>query len=350
MQRTASTTTAISRRGVLGAGAGLVLAAVSGVGTAASTPVASPAARGVNGVQPDGSWAFTDDRGVTATLAAPPQRVIADVNVAAALWDFGVRPVGVFGWNVEGTNGFNAAGGNVDPEAVLFLNEASSTIDVEKAIAATPDLIVSLVFAEEYGVWSIDPAVQDQVEQVAPIVAISGITRADIAMERFAELAGALGIDLESAEIVAQKEAYAAAVTRYTDAIAAKPGMSAIFVAPSTDSIYVANPDAAGDIMLFRDLGLDVPALPVEAGEYWEQLSFEQTGKYPTDLFFYSMRGTINTTDGILDHATMGLHPAAQASQVFPWNQDVILNYPGVAASLDAVSTAIESSDPNVAE
>lgn len=247
-------------------------------------------------------------------------------------------------------SGFNAAGGNVDLEAVLLLNEASSTIDVEKAIAATPDRIVSLVFAKEYGVWSIDPAVQEQVEQVAPIVAILVIIRADVAMERFAELAAALGIDPESAEIVAQKAAYDAAVTRYTDAIAAKPGMSAIFVAPSTDSIYVANPDAAGDIMLFRDLGLDVPAPPVAASEYWEQVSFEQTGTYPTDLFFYSMRGTINTTDGILDHATMGLHPAAQASQVFPWNQDVVLNDPGVAASLDSVSEAIESADPNVAE
>src|SRR4051812_42919727 len=52
--------------------------------------------------QPDGSWVFTDDRGITVTLPGMPKRIIADVNVAAALWDFGVRPVGLFGWNITG--------------------------------------------------------------------------------------------------------------------------------------------------------------------------------------------------------------------------------------------------------
>jgi len=346
MQMPGSKTT-ISRRGVLGAG--LALALTPALPAAASTPVASPVAGAASGLQPDGTWVFTDDRGVTVTLPAAPQRVIADVNVAAALWDFGVRPVGIFGWNIMANETLNDAGGNIDPSSVLFLNDAVTTIDVERAAAATPDLIVSLVFAPEYGVWSIDPEVQDKVEQVAPIIAISGISRSDVAVERFAELAAALGIDLESPDIVAQQTTYEAARTRFTDAIAAKPGMSALFVAADVTALWVANPDAAGDVMLFRDLGLDVPSVPVAEGEYWQQLSLEEAAKYPTDLFFYSLRGIPNTAEEIKAHPTVGLHPAVKAGQVFPWNQDVILNYPGVTAALDSVSSAIEASDPNVA-
>ena len=164
---------------------------------------------------------------------------------------------------------------------------------------------------------------------VAPIIALSGITHADVAVSRCAVLAAALCIDLESAEVVAQKHAYDAAVIRCTDAVAAKPGTSAILVAPSTGTISFANPGATGDIVLFRDMGPDVPALPVEAGKYEQQLNDEQAGAYPTDLFSSSTRGTINTTmGGTIDHPTLGLYPAAQSGQVFPWKQHVIVSYP----------------------
>jgi iron complex transport system substrate-binding protein len=273
--------------------------------------------------------------------------VIVDVNVAGALWDFGVRPVGVFGWNITGENTVGPAGGNLDTSTVEFLNGPSTTIDAERAIAAQPDLIVSLYFGPEFGVWSILPEETERIEQIAPIVAISGTSRADIALGRFAELAGALGIDLESEEIAAQRATYETSIARLKGVLSVKTGMSAVFVATDTDSVWVANPAAAGDVMFFRELGLDVPGLPVSDAEYWQQLSFEEVAIYPTDLFFYSLRGVINTKEGILEHPTMGLLPSAKAGQVFPWNQDVILNYPGLAGILDGISTAVETSDEN---
>lgn len=340
---------ACSRRSLLAAGAGVGVALLTGhSATRASTPVASPAAS-ANGVQPDGTWAFTDDRGVTVTLPTTPQRVIADVNVAAALWDLGVRPVGIFGWNITGEKELNAAGGNVDPNAVEFLNDPVTTLDVERAAAIQPDLIVSLVFAEQYGIWSIDPEVQSRVEQIAPIVAISGIIRADESMNHFVELAGALGADLTAPEISAQREAYDTASARLQAVAGAKSGITAIFVAATPADIYIASPDAAGDLMLFRDLGLEIPTLPVPEGEYWEQLSTEQALKYPSDILFYSVRGDLTTPDDFLNHPTFSQHPAVKAGQLFAWNQDVILNYAGIAASLDAVSAAVEASDAAVA-
>lgn len=340
----------LTRRRLLGVGAGLALsAAAPAVSALASTPEASPAATAASGTQPDGTWVFTDDRGVTVMLPSAPQRVIADVNVAAALWDFGVRPVGVFGWNITGEKSFNTAGGNVDPEAVEFLNDPGTTLDVERAAAAQPDLILSLVYGEQYGVWSIDPEVQSRVEQIAPIVTISGIIRADKSLERFAELAAALGIDLNAPEIVGQKANYEAAQQRFSDVLAAKPEMSAIFVWADPASIYVASPESAGDVMLFRDLGLDVPTLPVAAGEYWEELSSEEAVKYPSDILFYSVRSELASLEDFENHPTFKLHPAVAAKQVFGWNQDFILNYSGIAASLNQIADGIEASDPSVA-
>jgi hypothetical protein len=78
-----------SRRSTLGAGAGLAAAGLflhtAGAhdATPGASPEASPAA--ANGIQPDGTWAFTDDCGITITLPQAPVRIVADINAAAAL-------------------------------------------------------------------------------------------------------------------------------------------------------------------------------------------------------------------------------------------------------------------------
>ena len=133
---------AISRRQLMGLGAATMVAlALPEFARAQATSGATPAS--ASGLQPDGTWVFTDDRGVTVTLPEMPQRLIADVNVAAALWDFGVRPVGIFGWNITGEKEFNKAGGNVDPSAVEFLNGPQTTLDPELAAVADPESSLS---------------------------------------------------------------------------------------------------------------------------------------------------------------------------------------------------------------
>jgi iron complex transport system substrate-binding protein len=167
-------------------------------------------------------------------------------------------------------------------------------------------------------------------------------------VNRFAELSAALGIDLGSPEITVQKADYDAAVERFQALTTEKAGMSAIFVAPGETEIYIANPDIAADVMLFRDLGLDVPSVDAPAGSYWETLSFEQALKYPTDIFFYSLRGNLVTPEMIKEHPTVGQHPAVLADQIGGWNQDVVLNYAGLAVILNGIADVIEASDPNV--
>ncbi len=337
---------------MLGGSAALagVLASRIGAGAQDATPGATPGA--ANGIQPDGTWVFTDDRGITVSLPKMPERIVADINAAASLWDFGVRPVGLFGWNIVSETGFaGGAGGNVDVSTAEIVSAfGSDQIDVEKLATVQPDLIVSLVFAPEYGIWSINADVLEDVESRAPIVCLSGIIRADEAVQRAADLAGAPGIDLESAELAAQKVAYDEAIAGFEALMSGKDGLSALFVAPDVDAYYVANPEAAPDVKFYRDLGLDVPELPVPPAEYWEMISLEEAVRYPTDVLLYSLRGSMLGLEAFQEHPTFSLHPAVQAGQVYPWNQDVITSYIGLAKDLTELTAALSAADPAAGE
>ena len=122
----------LTRRGLLtGAGA---------LGALALLP-----ARRASSAEDAGSWEFTDDRGVTVSLAQPPQRVVAFVAAAAALWDFGLRPVGIFGPSrrEDGSAGDHQVG-NLDLDAVTSVGNTFDEFNIERYAALRPDLLAGL--------------------------------------------------------------------------------------------------------------------------------------------------------------------------------------------------------------
>ncbi|MGC4191774.1 MAG: ABC transporter substrate-binding protein [Thermomicrobiales bacterium] len=337
---TTATTTALA--------AGLTRSSARQAFAQSATPQASPAASPAASPVARGEWSFTDDKGVTVTLPAVPQRVVIDVNAAAPLWDFGIRPIAVFGWLANPEGNFGAAGGNIDPKQVEIIGNGENTIDVEALVALKPDLIVTLTFIPDdpADYWSLAAdGPLEQVQQVAPIVAISGVQSASAGIARFAELAEALGADLASSDLVDAKAAWQDAERAFTDAVAAKPGISAIFVAAGTDMLYVANPERAGDVMYFRELGLTVPPITVDPanGDYWEYVSLESIGKFQTDMFMNSYRGL--PMDEVKAMPTVAALPSVQAGQIYDWNQDFICSYQGMADILTALAANVEASE-----
>ncbi len=333
-----------TRRSMVGGALGIGAAAVATrlVSAQDASPGASPAAA-------SGEWSFTDDKGVTVTLPSRPERLVIDVNAAAPLWDFGVRPVAVFGWLATASGDFGPAGGRIDPTQVEIIGEGEATIDVEALVGLQPDLIITLTFTPddptEYWSLAADGPLE-QVQQVAPIVAISGVQSANAGVVRFAELAAALGMDLEAPEIVADKERWLASETGLQAALAEKPGISAVFAAPSADIIYIANPQVAGELVYYRELGLTLPDVEInpDDGNFWEYASLEEIGKYQTDMLFSSYRGSLPVEEFIAIPTVASL-PAVVAGQVFEWNQDKTLSYRGISDSLDVVIEAITSSE-----
>ena len=176
---------------------------------------------------PAAGWSFTDDKGVTIALATPPARIVSDLLMAAALWDFGVQPVAVFGWDVTADNTLGVGGGNIDPAAVEIVGNATEPLNLEAAIAVSPDLFTTFDGdpADPMSYWSIDPELLDDVQAVAPVLAInSNYVRTDLVVTRIGELAAALGADLGSAEVSAAKADAEAAAAEFVATVEADPG------------------------------------------------------------------------------------------------------------------------------
>lgn len=330
----------VTRRRLLAAGSALVLVAGAGVARAQSgTPAAgSPVAAG--------GWTFTDDRGITAELSETPTRVVAQVSAAAALWDYGVRPVGIFGPSSREDGTQDPQSGNVDLAAVESIGEIWGDFDLEAFVALEPDLLVSQLYADS-PLWYVP---EEVAETVAELVATVGIQVQGVSiktvLERFEELAGALGADLGSAENVAAKEEFLAAEDDLRAAIGERPGLSVIAVAGDADTLYVANVELAKDLIYFQELGMDV--VPVEGGEFWDALSWEQVNKYPADLILNDARTQSLTIEQLSEFETWRALPAVTAGQVADWYPEPSYSFAAYAPILRELASVIRAADPAV--
>ncbi len=333
-----------TRRQFLAGGAALA-ALLTGCGRA------DPGASAVDA--PGQPWRFTDDLGVTVELDAPPQRVVAQVSAAGALWDLGIRPIGVFGAQRKADGTPEDAIGRVDLDAVESLGDVFGQFNVEALAALQPDLVVTITYAtdtaEEGAYWYVPDESVALVQEIAPIVAIS-ITGAPVirSVERFAELGAALGANLDVPELVQARQRYDDAVAALTAATAARPRLVTMFVSGYTDALYVAHPRAASDVWLFDELGLDVVTPDIPVGDFWEILSWEQVGRHPVDLIFNDVRGQAFTLEQLNAQPTFAALPAVQAGQVAPWYFEAVYSYRRYAEVLDELTAAVTAADPNV--
>jgi iron complex transport system substrate-binding protein len=293
-------------------------------------------------------WTFTDDKGVTVDLPELPVRIVADVNAAAPLWDFGIRPIGVFGWNATvGSDGtFGAAGGRIDPSHVEIVGDEVETLRLEDALALEPDLIVTLTWdpddPAEY--WSIDASVVAQVKAIAPILALSATGRADQNLARSVELAEALGADLSTPEQQEQKSRFDAALDAFKATAADKSDLTNVFgYIDASELIYIANPPDWGDLTWYRELGLNIIDPNAEPLDYRQELSREGALMYPSDVFWQSTRPGTLTPDEMKTDPVLSGNPAIGAGQIGWWNQDYILSYQGMADALENLSAVLGS-------
>lgn len=121
-----------------------------------------------------GPWEFTDDRSVTISLPKRPERAVARVTAAAALWDYGVRPIARFEdlstllgadptstSNVDANNGFNQAVANfkaaMTPKRKLKVMVVAGGRDT--LYVANAKVVTDLIFYKELGLDLVTPEV-----------------------------------------------------------------------------------------------------------------------------------------------------------------------------------------------
>ncbi|MGW7056262.1 ABC transporter substrate-binding protein [Streptomyces sp. NPDC054887] len=273
-----------------------------------------------------GPWTFTDDRGKKIKLPKRPERIVAQSHPAAALWDFGIEPVGIFGPQKTADGKPSPQVGNLDLSKTTSVGTAFGEFQMEKLISLKPDLIVTIAYGPM--VWYIPEEVYKKVEEVAPVAVIQlmGVAVPD-AVKRFGELAEALGADPESAEVKKAKADFEKAAAGVTAAAKAKKGLSVAVVSGTKENFFVADPAFHGDVKYFQQLGLDIvkPKKP-EAG--FETLSWEEAGRYKADLVLEDAR-----PEGGLTHKQLGAYPtwkgspAVKADQVSDWQTETPFTY-----------------------
>lgn len=313
--------------------------------TALAAPLAACGA--ADSTEPDpaaaaGPWEFTDDRGKKISLPERPKRIVAQAHSAAALWDFGVEPVGVFGPQKSPDGKPDPQVGNVNLTKVTSVGAEFGEFDLEKFAALKPDLVVTIMYGPV--LWYVPEESLAKIEKIAPVVGIRVDNKsADEAIQQFEKLAGSLGADLESEEIKQAKAAFEQASQKVKEAAEAKQGLDVEVAIGQEQGFWVGDPKWHGDLKYLSDLGLNIvaPGKPDPAFGF-EQLSWEQAGKYPADLILEDAR-TLGLTPEQLaaKYPTWKQLPAVKAGQVGPWRAETPSSYVLYTEMLNEVAETI---------
>jgi len=246
------------------------------------------------GAADSAAFSFTDDVGTTIELDAVPDRLVVQSSMAAALTDLGLgdKIVGVFGPLRADGDAAQVAGLDVDAVEDVTGGGDYGDVDVEKVVGLKPDLIITSQYLAP-DLWYLDEASATDLKKLAPILVVDfdGKTLPELldGTERAAE---ALGADLDSADVTASHEAFAAAADR-VEQVAADLGDRTILAGSAAqDLFYVSNPEVSPDLAYWVDelgLPITIPDNPDEGG-YFESLSWEKADTYPADVFLYDDR------------------------------------------------------------
>lgn len=298
----------------------------------------------------EGPWEFTDGSGDTVELDATPSRIIAHGHAAAALISFGIRPVGIYADTpAEDDPGLEG----LDLEGIEILGETWGEIDVERAAELNPDLIVADWWPVEDAYSGTEEGVKEASKRIADLAPMVGSAQGDSVVdliEGYEDLAESLGADLEAEQVTTAKRRFEEAVAAFEEATAAKPDLTALAVSPTTDLLYAAVPEHAPELLDFQRWGLDVivPDDPDEGFPYWENLSWENADKYQPDLLLVDDRSYPGNLRQAEKQPTWDSIEAAAAESTVPWPAYWLHTYADYAEQLEALTAAIEGTDPDI--
>ncbi|SMQ63309.1 iron complex transport system substrate-binding protein [Devosia lucknowensis] len=291
------------------------------------------------------AWTYTGGDGTEVTLDETPVRIIASQDAAAGLIPLGIRPVGIY---ADSAIADAKALQGLDLTGIEIISQTWGEVDIEKAAALEPDLIVAEYWPLET-TWSGGAEVFNALSPVAPITGPEQGASILTLIEDYEALAQSLGANLSDPAIAEDKAAFATALADFKAATAAKPDLTALAVWAGPDALYVAATAGASELMDFASWGLKLidPEVADDRG-YWETLSWEKADKYQPDLILVDNRSA-DTMETAKAQPTWTLMKAAEAGQVTDWPAFWLRNYHAYSAELAKLTAAINAADASVA-
>ncbi|HEY6759963.1 MAG TPA: hypothetical protein VI318_10745 [Baekduia sp.] len=271
-----------------------------------------------SGAQGETGWTFVDDRHRTVRLKRRPTRIVAYTSAAAALHDWGVTPVGVFGDDPH-----------EDPALARFpWNDAQivgsvyGEIDSEALQALNPELIVSRWYPPpaDSPVFGFKDLKQEQtVGALVPIVAMNGHSISTRQIARFGDLARALGASPASGTIERRRAALAGAAANLSRVARRESSLRIIAVSADQNTFYVSK--LYGDLEFYARRG--VPLVSATSSDpYWDSLPWKEAGKYAADGILYDARSNVLPLAAAKGIPTFAALPAVRANQIAKWQAD----------------------------
>ncbi|GAB3690139.1 ABC transporter substrate-binding protein [Saccharopolyspora tripterygii] len=301
--------------------------------------------------QAGGGWSYTDDRGVAVTRPERPQQIVAQVSAGAALQDFGVTIAGTFGPLVRDDGSVEPEAGSLDPRQVADVTGAGyGEVNLERLASLHPDVLVSGKYAEYPGLWHL---VEDQEQKVRQIVPTLGVAQSGIALpaaiEKYRELARALGADVESPKVKADEQAFDDAAGRLRDlgARMKAQGKTILPIGGTKEEFFVVVPARNPDLDYYvKELGLPItsPREPDQAsGGYYERLSWEKANAYPADIMLWDARSASMTPEQMKQNPVFAATPAAAANRFVEWDAVAPMSHASYAKIMNKLADQIES-------
>jgi iron complex transport system substrate-binding protein len=289
-----------------------------------------------------GPWSFTDDRGEKITLDTVPKRIVAHEYAAIALWDYGIRPVGIYGSVPLDEQPLMES---FDLEGIESVGEVWGEVNLEALAALRPDVIITTWWPAERLLGGIkDDKLERKMAAIAPLLGIHAQVPATTTIEHFEALAGKLGADVDTPELVATRKRFDEAVAAFRAAAKEKSDVRVMAVTTTPESFYVAKVEDYSDLREFASWGLDVVS-GKSADPYWETLSWENADKHPADLILYDARATAPGPDELAKLPVWPTLPAVKAGQITPWHMEEAVSYALFAGHVEELTAAVAKAE-----
>lgn len=317
----------------------VLVSALALVGLAGCSPTAASDA------DSGGAWSYTDETGTTVELDQQPERIASFADYALGLHGNGIDPVAVFG-RVDVATDKRFADYDLGDTAIV--GNSYGEIDLEALAEAAPDLIVTGIYPDDregtinadgpyYGVADVEQ--QEQLEKIAPVVAIKvGGKGADV-IASLNKLSEALGADEDT--IAAAKKQYDAAAADLT-AAAKETDLEVTQMYADASGVYVVKPQDEPETELYTELGVTYTNANPDGYYYWDIYSWENAGQAMTgDVLLVNVEG-FQQSD-LEAQPTFASHPALVAGQIHSWNT-AALDYTSQAKQMETLAGILRES------
>jgi iron complex transport system substrate-binding protein len=284
-------------------------------------------------------WTFVDDRKHEVSLSKRPTRIVAYTTAAAALHQWGVTPVGVFGDNPRQ----DASLASFPWERSQIVGSVYGEIDVAALLAVRAELIVSRWYPlpDDSPVFGFkDLAQQKSIGSKVPIVGIDGHRMAMEQIRRFGDLARSLGVDTGNPTIADARAAFSAAAKRLSAVARRKSGLRIIAASGEQSTMYVAKLVDTPDLTFYKQQGVPLVSARTSA-MYWDSFSWGQAAKYPADGILYDAREFALPLSVVKTIPAFATLPAVRANQIGAWQADTPPSYQAYTQAMNDLATTI---------